>query len=215
MRNNVENANIFDSRFIATRLASLTFAMTGPITLTKLSPGVLALDLSGTDRDLYLPILEERQYAIANVGVTGNLSVRDNGGTLVAIVPAGYIYLFFATASRWIFLSSFTGAADPTGVTEALRIVTAAGAQVVTATEAGIVLNKAIASATPVTIPLSTSRNGKPIRIYDFAGTTNVANPITITPSGAEKINNAASWTVTQRGVRLAPQPSLAGYTIE
>src|SRR5882672_3125398 len=216
MRSNIEQSRIWDSRFIATRLASVSFTMTGTLFLTKLSPGVVVLTLNGVDRDLYLPALsEERQYAVANVGTTGNLSVRDSGGAIVAVVTPGYMVLLFATALRWIFLSSSIGTIDPTGVTEALRVVTAAGAQVITAVEAGIVLNKSVGSATPVTIPLSSLRNGKPIRIRDFAGTTDITNPITITPSGGEKINNQSSWEVTQGGITLEPQPApISGYTV-
>lgn len=217
MRANVEQSQIFDSRFISTKVASVTMRMTGDLILTNKATGILVFDLNGVDRSLYLPALsEERQYTVANIGTTGSLTVRDSGGTLVVVLPPGYIYLFFATASRWIYLGSFAGTADPTGVTEALRVVTAAGAQTVSATEPGLVINKGVASATPITLPTVASRNGKPVRIVDFGGTTSIANPVTITPAGVEKIMNQTGWELSSPGnLRLCPQPALSGWTLE
>lgn len=215
MRANLENSLIYDSRFIATKLASQTWNMTGDLVLTSRHPTVLVFDLQGIDRSLYLPTLEERQYSIANVGVTGVLTVRNSFGVVQTTIPPGYIFTFFSTLTRWIWMGGFSGASDPTGVTDALRQITAAGTVTVSSTEAGVALLKSVASATPIALPTLASRNGKPIRIVDFNQTTSIANPITITPSGVEKIMNQASWEISggDRGVSLSPQSF--GWTIE
>lgn len=215
MRSTIEQTSIYDSRLVTPRIASLTFRMAGTLILNNKSPSILVLDLNGTDRDVYLTALtEERQYTIANVGSSGNLTVRDSGGTSLVIIPPGYIYVFFATATRWVWMGSFSGSGDPTGTTELLRVVTAAGTVTISATEAGVVLNKAVASATPVSLPSVTVRNGKPVRVYDFANNVDLTNPITFTPSGAETIQGQSTWEVSQGGAMLIPHTGLNGWLV-
>lgn len=216
MRSNIEQVRIWDSKLVAARFGALSYTLTGDLVLTRNNPSVLALNANGVDRNVYLPVLgDERMYVFGNFGTLGNLVIRDNGGVLLLIIPPNFMYIFFSSVQQWIYMGSYVGGADPTGWSEQLRVVTAAGTVTISSTEAGVVLNKAVASVTPVNLPLASTRNGKPVRILDWAGTTDITNPIQVSPTGADKINNSAGpLEVIQTGVTLVPHVTLGGYLV-
>lgn len=220
MQTNLNNARIHRGRLFATKRPNVTSTLTGLFAIPSDGPEFYMFDPGSSVKSVRLPSLsEEFSVMIANIGATNNLEVYNISNVLQTIIRPGELRYFFSGTTRWVWIPANFGAAssDLTGFSDELRIVTAAGAQVVSSGEAGLVLNKGVASATPVTLPLSASRLGKPIRFADWAGTTSAANPMTLTPSGAEKINNQATYvseTLGFNGLILFPNTTLGGYTL-
>lgn len=98
-----------------------------------------------------------------------------------------------------------------------VRIVTAAGADTITAQDEVVIYNKAAPSVTAISLPAVATRNLVPLEVYDWAGN---AGDLTFTPNGAEKIMNEATWVVTSGGVglggsiRLLPCTAISGWLV-
>lgn len=94
------------------------------------------------------------------------------------------------------------------------RIITT-GNPTIAATDGIIILNKAVAATTLITLPSAAGRDGIPLAVYDWA---NNAGVITFIPDGTELINGATSWAVASGSfVRLIPFTSgtLVGWVAE
>ena len=106
-----------------------------------------------------------------------------------------------------------TGLSEALAWHQPLRVVTAAGAVTVSATEAGVALNKTVGAATVVNLPLSELRNGLPITVKDLKGDAST-NAITLTATGGELIDGSATLAiVNDRGyVQIFPLVDETGY---
>lgn len=219
MRTNSDDSRVTRGRFFASKKPSLTWAMTSSLfILPSDGPEAYMLDAGGVTRQVRLPsVTEELFILIANIGSSGNLEIYTSGAVLQTLVKPGWVKYFFCNKQGWTWLTGNYLSDEPSGFLEELRQVTAAGAQTISASEAGIVINKAVASATPIALPAVASRIGKPVRIVDWKQTTSAANPATVTPNGVEKIMNQASWIfegLGYEGVLLFPHTGLSGWTI-
>lgn len=210
MRTNIEAALLQNVRIMASRIANARFVLTGPFVIPEEGPIVWALDPNGTDKDVYLPpLVAERFHIVSNVGVAGDLSIHDSGGIALVDVPVGASMLFVGTRLEWVWL----GGASSSWLVEEVVQITGAGAYVVT-TEAKLVVNKAVASPTPITLPSVATRAGVPLSIYDWRGNVDIDNPILITPAGGQTINNLAAWEVSSGGITLYPSVALNGWLV-
>lgn len=221
MRTNLEDVRSFRMRHFATKRPTIEYNLTGvTFDIPTNGPELYMFDAGGGNKNVRLPVLsEEFSVLIANIGVANSISVFDSLNVLQTSLIVGDVKYFFSGKTRWVWLPGnfLVSSSDLTGFSEELRQVTAAGAQVISATETGIVVNKAVASPTPVTVPLSSTRFGRPIRFADWRGNVDIANPLTITPTGAEKIQNLASWeasSLSGGGLILFPHATLGGYTV-
>jgi hypothetical protein len=96
-------------------------------------------------------------------------------------------------------------------------VVITGGYTVLTADQV-IAIVRAAPSSTPLALPSVTVRNGRPLSITDWS-TSVVSHTITITPSGTEKIMNAATLTLVSTAdslasVTLYPSTTLNGWYI-
>lgn len=222
MRNNAESYRSTDARQFGMRLGAMTLLLTSDFVFQDVKdvPVTHLFDPNGATRNVYLPPLGigrgERFIVIANTGTVGTLTVRDGLGNFLVSLPMSAIGLFFGGHISWCWAVTLNAVSDLTGFTSELRQVTTAGAQVVSITEPGLIINKAVASATPVTLPLSASRIGRPIRLVDWRGNVDITNPLTVSLSGGEKIHNLTTWEFSSLvgGVILFPNTALGGYTI-
>lgn len=219
MRTNLEDARSYRMRHFATKRPNVEYALgAGTFVIPVNGPEIYMFDAGGGNKNVRLPVLsEELSVLIANIGAAGSVLVSNSANVLQATLGVGDVRYFFAGMTRWAWLSGNFNSSDITGMTEELRVVTAAGAQVISSTEAGLAINKALASVTPVTLPLASTRAGKPIRLVDWRGTVDIANPVALTPSGADKINNLAAWeasNLSSGGLILFPNTVLGGYTV-
>lgn len=219
MRSNLEDNNAFRLRHFATKRPSIQSVLVGTFIIPVNGPEIYMFDAGSATRNIILPsLVEEFSVLIANIGASNTLDVYNSLNVLQTTVRPSEVKYFFSSSQRWVWLrGSFTDDDDATGMTDELRQVTAAGAQVITAIEAGLVINKAVASTTPVALPTTASRLGKPIRLVDWGGNVSAANPVTVTPDGAEKIMNQANWVfegLSFGGVLLFPHTGLGGWTI-
>lgn len=87
-----------------------------------------------------------------------------------------------------------------------LTVVTTPGPFVISPGQIGLALNKAIPSATAISLPTVASRLGLPVRIVDWAGN---AGDLTITPHAGETIMGLASAIVGSNGQGLGTAGSL------
>lgn len=218
MRTNLEHARVSAARNFAPRFSAATIILQAPYTIPPLGfegPVVYNFDTNNATRIVTLPPLaEERFIVIANIG-TFALTVQDSQGLVLITVFDDMVGLFFggSTKWRWILGSQKQSSGDPSGMSEQMRVVTAAGAQSVSSTEPGIIVAKSVASITPVQLPTVLSRAGKPVRLVDWIGNSDIQ----ITPAAGEKIMNLTSWTITASGsggTILFPNVALAGWTI-
>lgn len=218
MRTNLEEANAFRLRQFATKRPGVAATLTGTFNIPNNAHEIYMFDAGSGAKTIRLPPLtEELSVVIGNIGAANVLNVYDAANVLQVILGLGDVAYFFSTLSRWIWFKGNMNFSDPTGFSEELRQVTAAGAQVVSASEAGLIINKAIASPTAVTLPLAANRAGRPIRFVDWRGNVDITNPVTLTPSGADKINNLSSWeasNLSSGGLILFPNTALGGYTV-
>jgi hypothetical protein len=177
---------------------------------------------SAGNRNVKLPALrEEFSLLIAHVGTSNNINVFDASNVFQTALGINDVKQFYSGNSRWVWLSgNFApsgGGGESTGLLDELRVVTVAGTQVLGPTEPGILINKPAPSQTPVTLPLSTARAGRPIRFADWSNTTSSLFPLIATPSGTERIMNLPEWRFEGLGfggVMLFPNTTLGGYTI-
>jgi hypothetical protein len=224
MRNNIEHVRASGLRNFALKLGGLTQSLSDAFIIPTSvdSPVVYFLNPNGANRVVRLPELDaagdEKLLIISNTVVSDTtvLSVQDADSVPLVDIPFSGTALFVGQR-EWKWLLGLSTGADPTGLSEQLREVTAAGAQVVTATEPGLIINKAVASPTPVTLPTVASRLGKPVRIVDWRGTVDFANPLTVTPAGGQNIANNPTWEFSELrsgGVILFPNTALSGWTI-
>lgn len=219
MRTNLEDVRAHRLRAFATKRPSIDFTLTGTFDIPREGPEIYMLDGGVSTKAVRLPpLLDEYSIFIANIGATNSIEVYNSANILQTTLHTGDVKYFFAGPQRWVWLSgNLSDAAATDWIPGELRVVTAAGAQVVGATEPGLVFNKAIASATVVTLPAIAARGGRPVRFVDWLGTVDIANPVTVNPNGAEKINNAASWefsNLSSGGVILYPHTTLNGWTV-
>lgn len=214
MRTNLEGSLLQNVRHMSSRFSVGEFTLTGPFVIPEDGPVIWALDAGGVSRDVYLPELElERFHVIANKGVTGVLAIHDADAVSLIDIQPNAAVMFFAGTSEWSWLSG----SDLTGFTSDVTVVTAAGTVTVTHDDTKIIINKAVASPTPINLPTVAGRNGKPLLISDWAGNVDIANPVTITPDGAETINNLASWeasSLSSGGITLYPSVTLNGWVV-
>lgn len=218
MRTNLEQSRITAARNFASRFGAMSMNLNDVFVIPPMqieSPVVYNLAPLGGNKIVKLPALvEERFIVIANVG-PNVLDVQDASGLLLVSIPNKAVGMFFGGSTEWRWLLGTTSVVgiDFTGITEQLRIVTAAGPQVVGSTEAGLVIAKAVASPTPVQLPAVATRTGKPVRLVDWGGNSE----ITITPAAGEKIMNLSSWVIGAAGgggTMLFPVPGLSGWTV-
>lgn len=100
-----------------------------------------------------------------------------------------------------------------------LRVVTAAGAVTVSATESGVAINKIVGAATIVNLPTAADRNdqarGAPVKIKDMKRDSST-NPITVTPAGIETIEGLANRVIQQDGgyLELFPYADNSGWYV-
>lgn len=218
MRTNLEDNLAYGLRHFATKRPSITAALASTFDIPIKGPEIYLLDPGASTRIVRLPTLaQEGSFLIANIGTTNNLDIYNSASVLQTSLQPGELKYFFSGASRWIWLAGNMNFDDPTGMTEELRQVTAAGAQTISATEAGLVINKAVASATAVALPAVATRAGKPVRFVDWRQNVDAANPVVVTPNGVEKIMNQANWSfeaIGYGGVILFPHTGLGGWTI-
>ena len=218
MRTNLEEAQAYRLRHFATRRPGMFATLAGNFDIPNNAHEVYMLDPGLSNKTVRLPALtEELSVLIGNIGATNSLTIFNALNVSQTTLGPGDVAYFFSTLSRWVWFKGNMNFTDITGFSEELRQVTAAGAQVVSASEPGLVINKAVASPTPVTLPLAASRSGRPIRFVDWRGNVDIANPVTLTPSGADKINNLSSWeasSLSSGGLILFPNTVLGGYTV-
>lgn len=219
MRANLEDNRTYRLRSFAPKRPSVTLVLTGLFIIPRDGPELYMLDAGASAKSVRLPALsEEFSVLIANIGATYGISVYDASGVLQATCNVGEVKYFFACQSRWVWLNgNYIVNGDVTGMTDELRVVTAAGVQTVGTVESGLILNKALASATTINLPSVNVRLGKPVRIIDWAGNVDINNPVTLVPNGAEKINNAATWeasNLSSGGIVLYPNTALGGWTV-
>lgn len=65
-----------------------------------------------------------------------------------------------------------------------------------------IIINKSNPGATAIVLPSALTFEGDSLDVYDWHDN---AGPMTFTPKGSEKINDASNWTVGSSGARLVP----------
>jgi hypothetical protein len=87
-------------------------------------------------------------------------------------------------------------AGDVLAFTITQRVITAAGAVTVTATDDQILISKSVPASTTVNLPAAWTRSARPIVIKDFAGIA-AAFAITIVPSGDETIDGASTLVIS------------------
>jgi hypothetical protein len=218
MHTNHEEGRLYRMRNFASKRPGLAATLTGTFDIPVNAHEIYMFDAGLGSRTIRLPALtEEMSIVIGNIGAVNSLNVYNSANVFQVTLGVGDVAYFFSTLSRWVWFKGNMNFNDPTGFSEELRQITAAGAQVVSATEPGLVINKAVASATPVTLPLASARVGRPIRFVDWRGNVDIANPVTLTPSGADKINNLATWeasNLSSGGLILFPNTALGGYTV-
>jgi hypothetical protein len=96
-----------------------------------------------------------------------------------------------------------------------VQVETAAGAIAVALDTQVLIINKALASVTPITLPSALLRNNLPLEVYDWTG---LGGDMTFTPFGSEKINNLSSWIVGSGGAGLGgslllrPNATISGW---
>jgi len=73
-----------------------------------------------------------------------------------------------------------------------------------------LIINKGAPSATPVTLPAASGRNGLSLHVADFGGN---GGDITFTPNGTDTIMGQSSWIIGSGGyITLRPSTSPAGW---
>lgn len=102
---------------------------------------------------------------------------------------------------------------DITGLAGVLRVVTGPGVVVVSSSEGGVAINKAVGAATAVTLPAAASRAGLPVTVKDMKGDAN-ANNITVTPAGGETIDGFATDVLDINGAARTYRPIAGGWLI-
>jgi phage-related tail fiber protein len=136
-------------------------------------------------------------------------------GTLVFVTSgsANARVLYYCTATDPITPDTtsmtFTAVRQPTAALSQ-RVVTAAGAVTVTASDSDIiVIAKTVGAATTVNLPVAATRS-LPIRIVD--GKYDAAtNNITIVPNGTEKIMGGSSYLIDSNGASIILTPLADG----
>lgn len=97
---------------------------------------------------------------------------------------------------------------------QTFQIISATGTVNVAATDGLIILNGA--APYTVNLPASAAKIGK-VKIVDWKGDVNAANPITVNASGSEKFNGGGStWLIEANNASLVfdPIPTGIGYAI-
>ncbi len=161
-------------------------------TPVRVYPSNMAYDSSGDTA----PILSLETTNVGSIirlwgtaGATG-LEQLDNGAIMLprlAAAPASpaaaWSYFDTAMAKRQEYNGSawLTPMYEGQGITRGVRVVTAAGAITVTATDDLVVVNKTVGAATAVTLP-SSPVLGRIYTIKDGKGDA-AANPLTLTPA--------------------------------
>lgn len=142
--------------------------------------------------------------------LTGLLGL-DHGGTGADLSITG-------GTSKFLKQTTMGGAvivdtATPNDITTTTQIITS-GTVTVANTDSMIALNKTSGSATSITLPLASAKNGA-LLIVDFKGDSDV-NPITVTASGSDKFpGNLSSWTISSQGISVLFTPiSGLGYAV-
>lgn len=213
MRTNMEYPTIMGSRQLATRRASVTMIMTGTFVIPNDAPEIYLLDCGGVSRSVRLPLLSrEFTVVIANIGSSGVLTVTNSAGAVQTTLKTGEVKVFYAGATRWVWSGD-----EATHLINELPQITAAGAVPVLPTDDGYIINKAVASPTPLVLPDINLRGGKPLRFVDWNNTTSAANPATLVPFGSQKVMNQSSYILEglgYSGIMLFPNIALNGWTL-
>lgn len=143
-----------------------------------------------------------------SVGVTGAELVE----IAIAVPPGSSTY-----ESRYMTTAMIASLAAGGVIAGTTQIITTSDPVVVLDTDALIILNKAIASVTPIALPAVASRNGLPLKITDWMGN---GGDVTITPDGSETIMGLAQAILGSYGqgigsaaaVTLYPSTDLSGW---
>lgn len=195
MRGNIEDARVWRALQVAPRYNNVTQVLTGDLIIEpEIGGGLFFLDAGGSARNIYLPAILEGGGHLVYVFNTGDeiLSVRDSVGVLLGTVVSEAAGLFVSDRVSWTAISlTDAGRLVPD------QVITASGTVTVAATDRFILLNKAIQSNTPFTLPTLASRNYLSLVVWDYSGN---GGDLTFTPNGAEKINTLSSWVSSSRG---------------
>lgn len=185
---------------------------------------------SGGERVASVPGLDYVVAALARAGLfalfVSQTAPSANQATTVWFKPAtpswtaeGIVFLWnsftghyeVATAALWSAL--FTSAVSGYN----FQSVPGAAAAVASLTSL-VAIQRAVPGATTLNLPAVGSQLGKALQIADWS-TGVVAHTITLTPSGAEKIMQLASWQLLSTanqlaGITLYPSTDLSGWVI-
>lgn len=106
------------------------------------------------------------------------------------------------------------GLVSPSDISTTTQTILSGTTVTVQNSDSLIVLNKGTGSATAITLPLASAKNGS-VLIVDFKGDSDV-NPITVTTSGSEKFpGGGSSWTISSQGISVLFTPiSGLGYAV-
>jgi len=119
MRANLEDNRARRVRHTAALFATIDFKLTGAYRLLKDSPQFSYFDPQGVARDIFLPPIEPnggQLFIIGNTGLTGNITIRDDGGTSLQLLAPGQSLRAVSSANGWHTAVDVSGGA---GVPEA------------------------------------------------------------------------------------------------
>lgn len=128
----------------------------------------------------------------------------------LTLVKAGVSYIFGLdiTALRL----SLDGIYAPVSLLNAVT-VTAAGTYSVQPTDSVVLINKSVAAANSVQLPVAASRSGLPVTVKDLKGDA-ATNVITVLPAGSETIDGLASVPINSNYGAYKFWPVAGGWVI-
>lgn len=153
-------------------------------------------------------------HAVKQAG-TWNFSLDYTGfGLIPGGVDPSLVYTLAWDPVQLVFYATPLTAIVTAG-SGVVRTITAAGTVAVGIADGVIGFRQTVPAAVSVTLPSAASRNLLPLSIEDVAGVA-AANPITITPFGAEHIDGLTSFQVANDYgfVRLRPYAGLGWKVI-
>lgn len=96
-----------------------------------------------------------------------------------------------------------------------VQTITAAGSTTILSTTDLVIINKSVATVTPLQLGSVALRSNRQLWVHDYTG---IGGDITLTPFGSEKINSLSSWAVASGGagmgggLMLQPVEALSGW---